>query len=253
MSSVKVAEKLSILRYAEGKYVPMRDLTVQEVQLHIDIVDIAHKVLYCSPGEWMELVLGHLYTQRYISRISDVESIDIDTDAMVATVEINPLYKDRIIKEDDRLLDNVVFDPEMVIENQNRFYEDSALHRATAGIHRSALCDDDGTLFACIDVSRHNSLDKLIGKALMNGVPLQDKYVLTSGRVPRDMLQKAIYAGLPMVVSRSTPTVQAVRAAQMANLTLIGFSRENRFNIYCGEQRLLGCQTIEDGEGNEPV
>ena len=84
-------------------------------------------------------------------------------------------------------------------------------------------------------------MDKLAGKALLSGVSLKDKYILTSGRIPMDMIQKVAAIGVPMIVSRSTPTIAAVETARSANITLLGFSRENRFNIYSAPNRLKGC------------
>lgn len=70
---------------------------------------------------------------------------------------------------------------------------------------------------------------------------LTDKYILTSGRIPMDMILKAAAIGVPMIVSRSTPTIAAVETARNAGITLLGFSRENRFNIYSASHRLKGC------------
>lgn len=239
MEQTKLAEKVDIIRYVNGEYVALRDLMVHEITLHIDIVGVARKTLYCSPSELQELVLGHLYTQRYLRRIADLEFLHVDEENRLATVRINGTRPNRIVAEDPLL--PVVFDPGALLRNQARFYDESTLQKATAGIHRSALCDDTGTFMACIDVSRHNTIDKLVGKALMNGVTLHDKYIITSGRIPYDMIQKAIAIGIPMIVSRSTPTIAAVKAARAVKLTLLGFSRENRFNVYSAPYRLQGC------------
>jgi len=185
-----------------------------------------------------------LFTQKYIRRIADLEYMDIDEQAGKVTVRLNKFRPDDIVNEPVYLSDAIEFDPLMLLNNQNRFYDESTLQKATAGIHRSALCDNNGTHLACIDVSRHNTIDKLVGKALMNGISLQDKYIITSGRIPNDMIQKAIAIEVPMIVSRSTPTIAAVYAAKAANMTLVGFSRENRFNVYSGEHRLKGCCKI---------
>lgn len=238
---MKLADKLDILRYINGEYVALRDLMVHEIALQLDIVDVAHKTLYCSPSELAELVLGHLYTQRYIRRIADIEVMDVDTDAGRATVRINNGAQGRVVADPPPLSGGALFDPDILLRNQEQFYDESTLQKATAGIHRSALCDDTGTHMACIDVSRHNTIDKLVGKALMNGLSLQDKYIITSGRIPQDMIQKIIAIGVPMIVSRSTPTIAAVKLAKAANITLLGFSRENRFNIYSAPFRLKGC------------
>ena len=84
-------------------------------------------------------------------------------------------------------------------------------------------------------------IQQLSGSILLEGVTLEDKYILTSGRIPMDMIQKVTAIGVPMIVSRSTPTIAAVETARKTGITLLGFSRENRFNIYSASHRLKGC------------
>jgi len=233
-----LVDKLDIVRYIGGEYIQMRDLMVHETALHLEIPGIMARTLYCSPSEQKELIVGHLYTQGFIHTPEDIESLEMDMDAGSVRV---------ILKETRQNLPRVlpaeepVFDPQILLANQQKFFDQSTLQKATAGTHRCALCDDSGTYFACIDISRHNALDKLTGKALLEGVSLADKYILTSGRIPMDMIQKAAAISVPMIVSRSTPTIAAVETARKAGITLLGFSRENRFNIYSAPYRLKGC------------
>ena len=234
----ELVDKLDIVRYIGGEYIQMRDLMVHETALHLEIPGVMTRTLYCSPSDQKELVVGHLYTQGFIHTPDDIASLELDTEAGTARV---------VLKETSQtcpgelLADGPVFDPQILLANQQKFYDQSTLQKATAGTHRCALCDDSGTYFACIDISRHNALDKLTGKALLEGVSLRDKYILTSGRIPMDMIQKAAAIRVPMIVSRSTPTIAAVETARKAGITLLGFSRENRFNIYSAPHRLKGC------------
>ena len=230
--------KMDILRYIGGEFVQLRDLMVHEKALRLKIPGVVDRTLYCSPSELQELVVGHLYTQGYIRSMNDILYLDVDEDAGCASVRLTPHIGHPVSEE---LFDDLVFDPEILLKNQQQFFDQSVLQKATAGTHRCALCNDNGTLFACIDISRHNCLDKLAGKALMGGVSLRDKYILTSGRVPLDMIQKVAAIGVPMIVSRSTPTIAAVEVARESNITLLGFSREKRFNIYSVPHRLKGC------------
>lgn len=236
---MSLVDKLDIVRYIGGEYVPLRDLMVHEMQLRLEISGEPAKTLYCSPCELKELVIGHLYTQGYIHGLEDILSLELDEEAGRALVRIASGEK---AASGEKLVDACVFDPRILLENQQKFYDDSVLQKATAGTHCSALCDDSGTYFSCVDISRHNSMDKLAGKALLAGVSLADKYILTSGRIPVDMIRKAAAIRIPMIVSRSTPTIAAVEAARSANITLLGFSRENRFNIYSASYRLKGCR-----------
>lgn len=234
----KLVDKLDIVRYIGGEYVPLRDLMVHEMALRIEIPGVAERILYCSPSELRELVVGHLYTQGYIRSLDDILSLKLDEEAGCAVAQVSPCEN---AVPGETLSDTCVFDPKILLHNQQKFYDNSVLQKATAGTHCCALCDDSGTYFSCIDISRHNCMDKLAGKALLGGVSLEDKYILTSGRIPMDMIQKVAAISVPMIVSRSTPTIAAVETARKAGITLLGFSRENRFNIYSASHRLKGC------------
>ena len=235
---IALVDKLEIIRYIGGEYVPLRDLMVHEKTLHLEINGAAGRTLFCSPRELRELVIGQLYTQGHIHSMEDILSLALDEEAGTAVVQT--AQRENAAKN-IVLSDDLSFDPKILLANQQQFYDRSTLQKATAGTHCCALCDDSGTYFACIDISRHNCMDKLAGKALMNGISLVDKYILTSGRIPMDMIQKVAAIGVPMIVSRSTPTIAAVETARAADITLLGFSRENRFNIYSAPHRLKGC------------
>jgi len=233
-----LVDKLEIVRYIGGEYVSLRDLMVHETALQLEINGEKGRTLYCSPKELHELVVGHLYAQGYIGALEDILSLKLDEEGGRAVVQVKPRDS---APEITCISDDLVFDPKILLSNQQRFYDQSTLQKATAGTHCCALCDDSGTYFSCIDISRHNCLDKLAGKALMGGISLKDKYIITSGRVPMDMINKIVAIGVPMIVSRSTPTIAAVETARASGITLLGFSRENRFNIYSFAQRLKGC------------
>jgi FdhD protein len=118
--------------------------------------------------------------------------------------------------------------------------EEQGLFDATGGLHAAALFDKSGDLLALReDVGRHNATDKLLGWALLeNRLPLTDHMVMVSGRSSFEILQKCLTAGVPIVCAVSAPSSLAVDVAREFGMTLVGFLRESRFNVYAGYERI---------------
>jgi FdhD protein len=129
---------------------------------------------------------------------------------------------------------------ETIYSLPNKLREAQGLFEVTGGLHAAALFDAEGNLVALKeDVGRHNATDKLVGWALLEGrLPLSNHIVMVSGRSSFEIVQKCLVAGVPIVCAISAPSSLAVDVARGFGMTLVGFLRGNKFNVYAGSQRI---------------
>ncbi len=130
--------------------------------------------------------------------------------------------------------------PDLISSLPDRLRDVQPAFQASGGLHAAGLFDPAGTLLAAFeDVGRHNAVDKLVGAALEAGeLPLSDRILVTSSRAGFEIVQKALLAGVAVVVTVGAPSSLAVLTAASLGLTLVGFVRQGRFNVYAGAERL---------------
>jgi FdhD protein len=141
-----------------------------------------------------------------------------------------------------RIANEFTIDPVLLYKFPERLRSAQSVFDCTGGLHAAGLFDAEGSLLSVReDVGRHNAVDKLIGGAfLADCIPLRDKLLMLSGRASFELLQKAVMAGIPMVVSVGAPSSLALQVARDFDVTLVGFLREDHFNVYHGAERLSG-------------
>ena len=217
-----------------------------------------------TPGHDPELAAGFLFTEGILAGTHQIRAIDSDKNSV--TVE---LAKD-VEVDFDRLKRNFYTTSSCgvcgkasiealhaqgcpMLPRSSRMMESAVIHRLpcalrteqaiferTGGLHAAALFQPSGELLLLReDVGRHNAVDKLIGAEMLAGrTPLSDKLLLVSGRASFELVQKALMAGIPILAAVGAPSSLAVETAQRFNMTLLGFVRDGRFNIYSGASRI---------------
>ena len=128
--------------------------------------------------------------------------------------------------------------PEEVFTLVKEFQRNSQLYLATHGAHSAALADTKDILIFGEDIGRHNAIDKVFGKCLLEDIPTSDRIVISSGRISSEILHKVAKRGIPIIVSISVPTSLGLKTADKLGITLIGSVRGKKMNVYTNNWRV---------------
>ncbi|NLP30815.1 MAG: formate dehydrogenase accessory sulfurtransferase FdhD [Clostridiales bacterium] len=192
--------------------------------------------LYYSPESTEALVYGHLLAEKIISSKDDVKSLKIDQGTNIAEVTLFPGTNHSVKPNRNP---NYVCKASDIMAAAEKFIPGSENFRDTGALHSAALCKGSDLLYFNEDLSRHCAIDKILGMGLLNDIDLSQCYIMTSGRLPSDMFDKIVAAGIPAIVSRSAPSKKTVEMAKKYNTIVCGFVRANRMNIYNGSERII--------------
>jgi FdhD protein len=128
--------------------------------------------------------------------------------------------------------------PTQVNELVRQLFQTQDLHRQSGGMHASAFSDGKRLFLSCEDIGRHNTLDKLAGRVMLEHIPEPRRVILTTGRISSEMLQKAARLGTAVVISCTAPTSLAVQMAEAWGMTLVGYARRERLTLYTHPGRI---------------
>ncbi len=247
-----------IRKYKQGKFFEEQEKICAEYELDIYINDNFYITVMCLNEKLKEFAVGFLFFEGVIDNIQDIKDIKIQDNKI--NINLNKDFK--IDKDKKKVLTtgcgtsitgidmkkpapckkiDIVFrlSPENIIDLMNDFNKKSIIFLETGCVHSCAIADKNSIIIFAEDIGRHNAFDKVIGYCLANNIDLTQKVFLTSGRITSEMAAKAIKAKIPIIISRSAPTTYAVKLAEYFLITLIGFARGERFNMYAFPERVL--------------
>lgn len=223
---------IDIMRYENGKLRPYRDIILEEKNLELFLNGERIKLFATIDSDLEELVLGYLWTEGFIEDIGQIEKMELNAERTRIEVSI----KNPVRKIGARELRPIPWEEDMILETMNDMLVGSQLFQETANVHVVKIVHKDWTIIK-EDLGRFNALDKAIGYAIKNGMDMSKSILFTSGRAPSPLASKAIKAGIPVMASRSAPTDKTLELAAKSKLTVIGFIKHKRMNIYTDYRR----------------
>ena len=243
---------------------PFQDLLAVEEPLEIRLGGRTVSITMRTPGQDPELAAGFLFTEGILSGAAQIQGVrssknsitidlkpevEVDFDRLErhfyttsscgvcgkASIEALRMQGCPVLAPQSPMMASSVIQglPEVLRADQHVF-------ERTGGLHGAALFDAQGKLLVLReDVGRHNAVDKVIGEEFLAGrIPLPQTLLLVSGRASFELTQKSLMAGIPILAAVGAPSSLAVETAQRFNMTLLGFVRDGRFNIYSGASRI---------------
>lgn len=248
-----MAVKFDCMRFTSDGWADAPVYVPAEMELTIFVNKQELVTILCTPGDLNYLVLGFLHGEGIISNLDDIASMRLCADEALADVRLkNPDFRTparrtltsgcgggTIFKAQGEKVDSpLVVSPADVLSLMEQLLEQMELYRLSGGVHTSALAETDKLLVIAEDIGRHNTLDKIQGECLVRGIATRDRLLLTTGRISSEMLFKAAKMQIPVIVSRHSPTGNAVTLARELGITLVGHARAGRFVVYSHPERL---------------
>ncbi len=211
----------------------------------------------CTPTQVKALAVGFLYNEGIIKDFSEVADLRIcehgdNVDIWLSHAVEKPSSWTRTsgctggmtsleprvdIGLADRL-NGTILSPRQIPVLLEMLDKNQIIYRQTGGVHTSILSDGENSLIAAEDIGRHNTLDKIAGIALMEDIRPEKQILLTTGRISSEMMQKAARMKAAIVISRTSPSSMSVELAEKNGITLIGYAKKHRFNVYTHAERI---------------
>jgi len=254
------AEKFPIQRFTAEEKTELEALVIKEIPLTIILNNQELVTLLCSATDLKYLAIGFLSSEGFIRNKDEIKQVNVNEQVGIVRVDTtknNKETSDRMFKrvitsgcgrgaafysaadiETRKVVSDTTISVSEVFALAHKFQTHSELYLATRGAHSSALCNNKDILVSNEDVGRHNAIDKVFGQCLLEDMPTKDRIIITSGRISSEILHKVAKQEIPIIISKSVPTNLGVKLANDLGITLIGYVRGKKMNVYSNTQRV---------------
>lgn len=251
-----------IIRFKGNSQFIENEEIVAEFPLTIMLNGVEFATLVCSPTHLSDLLIGFLASEGVIRFYDEINSINIDQDHGFAYIELTKsldtykldhskrfigsccgksrqFYFKSDVKTAKTITSRLSVSVEQCYSLMKLMQSQSEQFLRTGGVHNAALCTTDEMLTIRTDIGRHNALDKIYGLILQERIALSDKLIVFSGRISSEVLLKVSKIGVGILVSKSAPTDLALKLADDLGITVVGFARGNKMNVYSHPVRIV--------------
>lgn len=237
--------------YKNGKITDVTENVVKDSTITLTINNKIKHSLSAIEDSLKEFAVGYLFNENMVKTLEDIEKIEIDGNKI--NVEINDTLlktKETVLCSDsaggwrskinniEPVTSNFQVKSDELIERIEELKNNAQIWQATGGTHVAGIVYKDNFIVK-EDVSRHVAVDKVIGYGILHDYDLSNCYVIYSGRMPADMVIKIVRAGIPVLASNAAPAYSGCETAKKGNVTLVGFLRGQRFNVYNNKNRII--------------
>lgn len=248
-------------RYEAGRCEPIEALAVTETPVMLTVNGEDWLVLQCTPLELEALAVGFLFNEGLIRSKDEIASVRVcatgdNVDVWLTHAVEKPAHWQRTsgctggVTSATLAVNSTLVNPSPAIDGARlrpdeitalvvRLFEAQDLYKSAGGVHTSALTDGQRILIVAEDIGRHNTLDKIAGRCLLDEIKPAQRVLVTTGRLSSEMVQKAARIGASVVISRTAPSSLSIEMAEQAGITLIGYARRDRFTVYSHPERVI--------------
>jgi FdhD protein len=242
--------------YEDNRWQAVEGAITEEILLCIHVNGKELATYMCTPHDPDELALGFLRSEGIIQSLDDVRVLTVSENGTCVDIWLNrtdfepPSRRiitsgcgggvtfDDLTSRHTPLNTRVTITPKQIFERMRDLYQAGKLYQATQGIHSSALSDGERLILVAEDVGRHNTIDRLWGKALKQNIPTRGLILLATGRISSEMLGKAAKMEVPIVASRTSATSLSIALGRAWKITVIGYVRRNSLRVYTAPERI---------------